>query len=178
MTSSLLPTRLLPANHADACLSSDLNNGGDLLKDAAKRFPSAQTLCQHARFLYNMKKEYTLAWQLFEKAVEADPLVHPPTEQTDAHFGWFAACGHSGLFCRVRCICAAGLRQSGESVPSLLRNCPCACESSRVRRLLLLDHIQESENDLTCRGYARFLATVRGRFEEAEVFKCIKHALC
>merc|ERR1712086_209816 len=55
-------------------VDNDLNNGGDLLKDAAKRFPSAQTLCQHARFLYNMKKEYTLAWQLFEKAVEADPL--------------------------------------------------------------------------------------------------------
>ena len=54
---------------------SDLENGGDLLKDAAKRHPSAQTLCQYARFLYNVKKEYTAAWQLFEKALVADSTV-------------------------------------------------------------------------------------------------------
>ena len=57
------------------CCCSDLENGGDLLKDAAKRHPTAQTLCQYARFLYNVKKEYTAAWQLFEKALEADPNV-------------------------------------------------------------------------------------------------------
>lgn len=55
-------------------VDNDLINGGDLLKEAAMRYPSAQTLCQRARFLYNMKKEYTLAWQLFEKALEADPM--------------------------------------------------------------------------------------------------------
>lgn len=54
-------------------IDSDLENGGDLLKDAAKRHPTAQTLCQYARFLYNVKKEYTTAWQLFEKALVADP---------------------------------------------------------------------------------------------------------
>merc|ERR1712216_442672 len=54
-------------------IDNDLNNGGDLLKDAAKRHPTAQTLCQYARFLYNVKKEYTTAWQLFEKARVADP---------------------------------------------------------------------------------------------------------
>jgi len=54
-------------------IDNDLENGGDLLKDAAKRHPTAQTLCQYARFLYNVKKEYTAAWQLFEKALEADP---------------------------------------------------------------------------------------------------------
>eukprot|EP00658_Telonema_sp_P-2_P029106 TRINITY_DN2218_c0_g1_i1.p1 TRINITY_DN2218_c0_g1~~TRINITY_DN2218_c0_g1_i1.p1 ORF type:complete len:435 (-),score=70.27 TRINITY_DN2218_c0_g1_i1:341-1645(-) len=59
-------------------VDNDLVGGGDLLKDAAKRFPSAQTLCQQARFLYNMKKEYTQAWQLFEKALQADP-VHVDT---------------------------------------------------------------------------------------------------
>jgi len=53
-------------------IDNDLENGGDLLKDAAKRHPSAQTLCQYARFLYNVKKEYTAAWQLFEKALVAD----------------------------------------------------------------------------------------------------------
>jgi len=54
-------------------IDNDLENGGDLLKDAAKRYPTAQTLCQYARFLYNVKKEYTTAWQLFEKALVADP---------------------------------------------------------------------------------------------------------
>merc|ERR1711998_201663 len=54
-------------------IDNDLETGGDLLKDAAKRHPSAQTLCQYARFLYNVKKEYTTAWQLFEKALLADP---------------------------------------------------------------------------------------------------------
>merc|ERR1712086_1015731 len=54
-------------------IDNDLETGGDLLKDAAKCHPSAQTLCQHARFLYNVKKEYTAAWQLFEKALSADP---------------------------------------------------------------------------------------------------------
>merc|ERR1711998_557894 len=54
-------------------VDNDLETGGDLLKDAAKRHPSAQTLCQYARFLYNVKKEYTTAWQLFEKALVADP---------------------------------------------------------------------------------------------------------
>merc|ERR1711988_122137 len=54
-------------------IDNDLENGGDLLKDAAKRHPTAQTLCQYARFLYNVKKEYTTAWQLFEKALVADP---------------------------------------------------------------------------------------------------------
>lgn len=54
-------------------IDNDIENGGDLLKDAAKRHPSAQTLCQYARFLYNVKKEYTAAWQLFEKALVADP---------------------------------------------------------------------------------------------------------
>jgi len=54
-------------------IDNDLTNGGDLLKDAAKRHPSAHTLCQYARFLYNVKKEYTAAWQLFEKAQLADP---------------------------------------------------------------------------------------------------------
>merc|ERR1711881_628965 len=54
-------------------IDNDLENGGDLLKDAAKRHPTAQTLCQYARFLYNVKKEYTAAWQLFEKALVADP---------------------------------------------------------------------------------------------------------
>merc|ERR1711907_784273 len=54
-------------------IDNDLENGGDILKDAAKCHPSAQTLCQHARFLYNVKKEYTAAWQLFEKALVADP---------------------------------------------------------------------------------------------------------
>lgn len=55
-------------------VDNDLSGGGDLLKDAAKRYPCGQTLCQYARFLYNIKKEYTLAWQLFEKALQADPL--------------------------------------------------------------------------------------------------------
>merc|ERR1712054_323843 len=55
-------------------IDNDLENGGDLLKDAAKRHPTAQTLCQYARFLYNVKKEYTTAWQLFEKALVADPM--------------------------------------------------------------------------------------------------------
>jgi len=60
-------------------VDNDLENGGDLLKEAAKRHPSsAQTLCQYARFLYNVKKEYTAAWQLFEKALVADP-VHVDT---------------------------------------------------------------------------------------------------
>merc|ERR1712054_262920 len=54
-------------------IDNDLETGGDFLKDAAKCHPSAQTLCQHARFLYNVKKEYTAAWQLFEKALSADP---------------------------------------------------------------------------------------------------------
>merc|ERR1719247_2664227 len=54
-------------------IDNDLETGGDLLKDAAKRHPTAQTLCQYARFLYNVKKEYTAAWQLFEKALVADP---------------------------------------------------------------------------------------------------------
>jgi len=54
-------------------VDNDLENGGDLLKDAAKRHPTAQTLCQYARFLYNVKKEYTAAWQLFEKALVEDP---------------------------------------------------------------------------------------------------------
>merc|ERR1711998_250001 len=36
-------------------IDNDLTNGGDLLKDAAKRYPSAHTLCQYARFLYNVK---------------------------------------------------------------------------------------------------------------------------
>jgi len=53
-------------------VDNDLETGGDLLKDAAKRHPTAHTLCQHARFLYNVKKEYTAAWQLFEKALVAD----------------------------------------------------------------------------------------------------------
>lgn len=55
-------------------VDNDLSGGGDLLKDAAKRYPSAETLCQYARFLYNMKKEYTLAWQSFERALDADPI--------------------------------------------------------------------------------------------------------
>eukprot|EP00657_Telonema_sp_P-1_P005926 TRINITY_DN2375_c0_g1_i2.p1 TRINITY_DN2375_c0_g1~~TRINITY_DN2375_c0_g1_i2.p1 ORF type:complete len:262 (-),score=65.04 TRINITY_DN2375_c0_g1_i2:173-958(-) len=59
-------------------VDNDLSGGADLLKDAAKRFPCAQTLCQHARFLYNIKKEYEQAWQLFESALEADP-VHVDT---------------------------------------------------------------------------------------------------
>jgi len=59
-------------------IHSDIETGGDLLKDAAKRHPTAQTLCQHARFLYNVKKEYTAAWQLFEKALVADSNVTRP----------------------------------------------------------------------------------------------------
>jgi len=54
-------------------VDNDMVTGSDLLRDAAKRFPSARTLCQHARFIYNMKKEYTQAWQLFERALDADP---------------------------------------------------------------------------------------------------------
>jgi len=54
-------------------IDNDLENGGDILKDAAKRHPTAFNLCQYARFAYNCKKEYTAAWQLFEKALVADP---------------------------------------------------------------------------------------------------------
>jgi len=54
-------------------IDNDLETGGDLLKDASKSYPTAQSLCQYARFLYNVKKEYTTAWQLFEKALVLDP---------------------------------------------------------------------------------------------------------
>eukprot|EP00656_Telonema_subtile_P014205 TRINITY_DN1724_c0_g1_i2.p1 TRINITY_DN1724_c0_g1~~TRINITY_DN1724_c0_g1_i2.p1 ORF type:complete len:425 (-),score=108.00 TRINITY_DN1724_c0_g1_i2:231-1505(-) len=54
-------------------VDNDLVAGGDLIKDAAKRFPCAQALCQQARFLYNVHKDYTVAWQLFERALAADP---------------------------------------------------------------------------------------------------------
>merc|ERR1712167_384570 len=58
-------------------IDNDLENGGDLLKDAAKRHPSAQTLCQYARFLYNVKKELWNRGGAEALRMSLDETYHP-----------------------------------------------------------------------------------------------------
>jgi len=150
-------------------VDNDLNNGGDLLKDAAKRFPSAQTLCQHARFLYNMKKEYTLAWQLFEKAVEADPLH----VDTLGYFAGFVASVQrdydkaENLFLRCLEIAPAHANHLG-GYARFLATVRGRFEEAEVyfKRSIAAD----PNNVVNLNNYAAFLAEVIKDYERAEVY--------
>lgn len=150
-------------------VDNDLVGGGDLLKDAAKRFPCAETLCQHARFLYNMKKEYTLAWQLFDKALECDP-VH-----VDA-IGYYAGFVSSvqrdydkaeALFLRCLSIAPTHANHLGGYARFLttVRGRFEEAETCFERSIAA-----DPNNVVNLNNYAAFLAEVQKDFERAEVF--------
>merc|ERR1711939_1030963 len=150
-------------------IDNDLETGGDLLKDAAKRHPSAQTLCQHARFLYNVRKEYTTAWQLFEKALLADP-AHV---DTIGYYAGFVASvqrdfDHAErLF--VRCL------EIAPNHPNHLGGYARFLATVRGRHEEAELHFERSISADPCNvvnlnNYAAFLAEIRKDFELAEQY--------
>lgn len=149
-------------------VDNDLSGGGDLLKDAAKRFPCGQTLCQYARFLYNMKKDYTVAWQLFERALQADPM-HVDT------IGYYAGF-------------VASVQRDYDKAEALYQRClqiaPMHANhlGGYARFLAICGHFQEAEacfersiaadpsSVVNLNNYAAFLAEVQKDFERAEKY--------